>query len=63
MFFDYMAQPILGTFTLNLGQILTSTRGIDTVTEARLKKFNEQISQAISGKKNDRTKKMGDFVS
>ena len=46
-----MAQPILGTFTLRLGDILKETRKKDADTIAQLEKFNDLLKRTVEQKK------------
>ena len=43
LYFDGMAQPIIGSFTLKIGDILTATRKKDADTIEDLKNLNEML--------------------
>ena len=51
LYFDGMRQPILGTFTLKLGQILSDTRNLDKEEFANQEFFNKILTKAIGLKK------------
>lgn len=51
LYFEGMAQPILGTFTLRLGDILKETRKKDADTIAQLEKFNDLLKRTVEQKK------------
>ena len=51
LYFDGMRQPILGTFTLKLGQILSDTRALDKEEFANQEYFNKILTKAIGLKK------------
>ena len=51
VFFDGMKQPILGSFTLKLGQILTDTRAMDAYEKDSLEYFDKILNKAISLKR------------
>jgi len=51
LYFDGMRQPILGTFSLKLGDILTQTRQADADSLADVTKFEDVLAKAIAKKK------------
>ena len=53
LYFDGMAQPILGTFTLKLGEILGSTRGADQLVVTILEELNEILHSTIDLKQGE----------
>lgn len=62
LYFDYMAQPVLGTFTLKLGKILAETRRADEKTVEKLLKMNQSIRAAIERRTEDGHLKIGDVI-
>ena len=50
LYFEGMAQPILGTFALKLGDILRETRKKDADTISQLEKFNDLIKRTVEQK-------------
>jgi hypothetical protein len=44
LYFDGMKQPILGTFTLKLGELLTETDEMDAMEIANIDYFNQILS-------------------
>ena len=53
LYFDGMAQPIIGSFTLKIGDILTATRKKDADTIEDLKNLNEMLNEALELKKGE----------
>lgn len=51
LYFEGMAQPIIGTFTLKLGDILTATRNKDTATMEGLAELLQAMQGALEAKR------------
>ena len=57
LYFDGMKQPILGTFALELGDILTATRKKDADIISNFEKYNSKLTSVLEKKKGDHSNK------
>lgn len=53
LYFEGMSQPIIGTFTMKLGDILTSTREHDNEKVKELHSIAQQMMEVLDKKKKE----------